>query len=270
MRERTEALLTKLFGDHPRELSVSSCALTGGLEAAGVHCVTARYCDPALHPHMLCFVVKRLEGQSAREAEVYKTLVAQHAAQLAPRLLHVETDPSGATLYLELVSRCRTWPWDDVASCSMVLAALAGLHRSARDVMLPPWDYEQALADSAASTLELMEANRSDPLVPDFARAIRVTRRLIDLLPSARQQMLELVPLGCTSVHGDVHSGNALIRSQGGREMPVLLDWGRARRGSPLEELTSAAAQVEQHVPEQHQDPGAEQHRRQPGVPSSR
>ena len=40
-------------------------------------------------------------------------------------------------------------------------------------------------------------------------------------------------------LHGDAHPGNVLIRRRGGAREAVLLDWGRARLGSPLEDVSS-------------------------------
>jgi aminoglycoside phosphotransferase (APT) family kinase protein len=45
---------------------------------------------------------------------------------------------------------------------------------------------------------------------------------------------------GGVLLHGDVHPGNAMVRTAaGGRPQAVLLDWGRARTGSPLEDVMS-------------------------------
>jgi aminoglycoside phosphotransferase (APT) family kinase protein len=50
---------------------------------------------------------------------------------------------------------------------------------------------------------------------------------------------LALGPLGTSVIHGDLHSGNVILRRRGGRPEPVLLDWGRARIGSPLEDVST-------------------------------
>jgi aminoglycoside phosphotransferase (APT) family kinase protein len=46
-------------------------------------------------------------------------------------------------------------------------------------------------------------------------------------------------PFGTAIVHGDVHSGNALLATAEGADRLVLLDWARARLGSPLEDVAS-------------------------------
>jgi aminoglycoside phosphotransferase (APT) family kinase protein len=50
---------------------------------------------------------------------------------------------------------------------------------------------------------------------------------------------LGLRPFGTTVLHGDVHSRNVVLRAKGGREQAVFIDWGRARLGSPLEDVSS-------------------------------
>jgi len=54
-----------------------------------------------------------------------------------------------------------------------------------------------------------------------------------------RVQLLSEHPFGCRPIHGDVHSGNVLVRRRGGGDDPVLIDWGRARLASPLEDVSS-------------------------------
>jgi aminoglycoside phosphotransferase (APT) family kinase protein len=40
-------------------------------------------------------------------------------------------------------------------------------------------------------------------------------------------------------LHGDVHAGNAVVHRDGESPELILLDWGRARFGSPLEDVAS-------------------------------
>jgi aminoglycoside phosphotransferase (APT) family kinase protein len=54
-----------------------------------------------------------------------------------------------------------------------------------------------------------------------------------------RTHLLGFAPLPPALIHGDVHPGNVMVRRRGGKDVPVLLDWGRARIGSPLEDVTS-------------------------------
>src|SRR5919108_667753 len=81
--------------------------LRGGLQAAAVARVRARFVDGRGRRRSDVFVVKRLDGHAVREAAIYETLLAGVGAP-APRLLGV--DGVGATtryLYLEWVIRGR-------------------------------------------------------------------------------------------------------------------------------------------------------------------
>src|SRR5690606_30503670 len=42
-----------------------------------------------------------------------------------------------------------------------------------------------------------------------------------------------------TLIHGDVHPGNVCITAEGVVPKVALIDWGRARLGSPLEDIAS-------------------------------
>jgi aminoglycoside phosphotransferase (APT) family kinase protein len=44
---------------------------------------------------------------------------------------------------------------------------------------------------------------------------------------------------GSAAIHGDLHPGNVLVRRRAGSDQPILLDWGRARLASPLEDVAS-------------------------------
>jgi aminoglycoside phosphotransferase (APT) family kinase protein len=67
-------------------------------------------------------------------------------------------------------------------------------------------------------------------------------------LPQARLQLLSATPSDSTVLHGDVHSRNVILRA--GAEQPVLIDWGRARLGSELEDVSSWLHSLGTWVPE--------------------
>ena len=56
-------------------------------------------------------------------------------------------------------------------------------------------------------------------------------------MPELRRQLLAAAPFGTAVIHGDLHPGNAVLRRRRGEV--VLLDWGRTRLGSPLEDVSS-------------------------------
>jgi aminoglycoside phosphotransferase (APT) family kinase protein len=58
-------------------------------------------------------------------------------------------------------------------------------------------------------------------------------------LPKLRRTLLNGSEFPVTLIHGDAHPGNALLRGRSATERTVLLDWGRARAGSPLEDVAS-------------------------------
>jgi aminoglycoside phosphotransferase (APT) family kinase protein len=80
---------------------------------------------------------------------------------------------------------------------------------------------------------------RRDPELAPLARQLPSARRLAIALPELRRELLQFRPLPTVVIHGDVHPGNVLVRRRAGREEPILIDWGRARFGSPLEDLSA-------------------------------
>ena len=208
----------------------------------------------------MAFVAKRIEGDPSREADVYESVVQPRAAWAAPALLGVDrlAAPSGQAscrLYLEWVQPLQYWPWKQSRQIQRVLELLARLHAVPSNAgpeadseadpgepevhaVLGSWDYEAELAASAHSALRVLEQTRH----PDFARPRRslpALRRVVAALPAMRRHLLGAAPLGTAILHGDVHSGNVLLRKQGGEERPLLIDWARARIGSPLEDVSS-------------------------------
>jgi Ser/Thr protein kinase RdoA (MazF antagonist) len=104
---------------------------------------------------------------------------------------------------------------------------------------LSDWDYESELRINAALTLERLEEAVRHPELRGMMASVPPTRRLARSLPKIRRDLLAFAPLGKGPIHGDLHSGNAVVRRRQGRDEPVLIDWGRARIGSPLEDISS-------------------------------
>lgn len=252
----------------PERVALSCKRLAGGLESVTVTRAHARIVAPEDgtrrrdRRRSLAFVAKHLEGGPSREAAVYERVVQPRAPWAAPALLGVEHlaprldghpgQPS-CRLFLEWVRPVRCWPWAQSPSIQRVLELLARLHALPVNTLdtgdagpgvhdmravLGSWDYEAELAAAARAALRVLEQVRH----PDFARARRslpALRRVVAALPAMRRHLLGAAPLGTAILHGDVHSGNVLVRREGGQQQPLLIDWARARVGSPLEDVSS-------------------------------
>ncbi|HEU4631280.1 MAG TPA: phosphotransferase [Gemmatimonadaceae bacterium] len=237
------AVIAHLDGRPPRQLRVERRVLRGGLEAAGVAQLSARYRDRHGRERVRRVVEKRLAGPSTREAAIYEAFVVSHVGDLSPRLLAVErVAPGRAVLYLESLRRASSWPWRDRQASQHVLDRAARLHECVPHddgmAALADWDYEAELQEMAALTVDRLEQVRRRPALRRFGGGLRWARRLATSLRQLRRQLLAGGPLGRAVVHGDLHPGNVVVRRRAGRVEPMLLDWGRARIGSPLEDVS--------------------------------
>jgi aminoglycoside phosphotransferase (APT) family kinase protein len=237
-------ILEQLHGQAPRGLRLQVKALRGGLEALAVLRVQADFQDSRGRRQTSFMAVKRLDGSRVREASVYQKLVVRHAQAIAPCLLAVDEQGTGhSTLYLEWVRPVTNWPWRELSTAEQFIGRLARLHMStaADDVAaaLPQWNYDSELRRSGETTLDLLARCRRHPEFAPLARLLPPARHLTEALPELRQQLLAYTPLGRVAIHGDVHPGNVLVRRRAGNKEPILIDWGRARSGSPLEDLSS-------------------------------
>lgn len=239
-RDRLAGFVARYCGE-PRGLRLEARALRGGLEAAGVAEVTARFSDAQGRPRSFGFVVKVLEGSTVREAAIYQRLVSPLGREIAPALLEIEHDgPARCLLFLERVRPVRRWPWRQERASLQLIEHLARLHATgipvqAREI-LSGWDYESELAERTRLAAEVLHAMSRDEDLIRLRSGLGCLRRVTEVLPELRRQLLAFAPFGTTAIHGDTHPGNALVRSG---ERPVLLDWGRARLGSPLEDVSS-------------------------------
>jgi hypothetical protein len=126
-----------------------------------------------------------------------------------------------------------------------VLERLAAVHTAlpanghAPGGPLAAWDYEADLSRSAAATLEVYEQAMAHESLASLRAGRGAMRRMVASLPAVRAALLAAAPFGRAVLHGDAHSGNALVRIRDGAEQVVLLDWARARLGSPLEDVSS-------------------------------
>jgi hypothetical protein len=250
-----EATLRRLLDMVPGDLELQHQQLRGGLEAAAVSRVIARYRDRTGRRRVFTCVVKRVAGAAAREARVYQHLIATHAAGMAPRLLAThEPAADEAVLYLEVLRPTGSWPWRALGTAHAVLERAARLHALEPNAqaleVLSGWDYDSELRRNGALTLEGLERAARRPEFPGLMAGVPVVRRLLRSLPEIRRDLLAFTPFGKGPIHGDLHSGNAIVRRRRGRDEPVLIDWGRARIGSPLEDISCWLLSLGQWEPE--------------------
>lgn len=232
------AFAARHYGQDPSRLRLTVRKLRGGL-CASVLRVRVFFLNPERRPRTAVFVVKRVAGLDMRELGAYRSLACSPCARIAPKLLGAERTGSGhAHLYLEYIPSFHPWPWADVEASELVLDRLAAVHESLAPGDLPRWDYDSELRASAYSTLEIVE---EAALLPEFAavrRFLPSVRRLVAALPSLRAQLVDR-RWPRAVLHGDAHTGNAIIRREGRGHSAVLLDWGRIRSGSALEDVCS-------------------------------
>lgn len=206
--------------------------LHGGLEAS-VALLDVQSVDAA-GPRR--FVVKKLEGVHRREAEAYRS-VSQVDSAMAPRLHAItEGTRNAAYLFLDCVDSHSDWPWQELSHAESLIEQLARLHAAEAGPLVGEWDYDAVLQQSASDTFEFLSTLRR----PGFEKVWR-RRRSVEVLANDLPQIREWIRSDSrfppTLIHGDAHPGNAIVCSTSLR--PVLIDWGRARTGSPLEDLSS-------------------------------
>jgi len=209
--------------------------VAGGLEAAVFHVRLSPRRDAGL-PRRI--VVKRLRGLQPREAAIYRTMSGR--SEKVPLVRYLGSEPEGDMeyLYLEYVEPA-AWPWAEVESAAAVCQILADLHRRVPlgRSLLGRWDYEAELCRSAQETVAVAESVR-DEVGRRWWRRPGDLRRVVAALPNLRNRLLAT---GVTVIHGDLHPGNVLLRrgAAGADERVALLDWARARLGSPWEDVAS-------------------------------
>jgi aminoglycoside phosphotransferase (APT) family kinase protein len=210
--------------------------LGGGLESAVVRATLRGAAEtPGGLPRR--FVIKELRGRQRREATVYQELWHAAAASPAARVLAIDCTGDAHYLYLEDVRPLSAWPWAEADLAAVVCRTLATVHATLppkTDILLD-WDYESELAHSARDTLALalVAMDRSGRR---HWRRLGDLRRVVAALPVLRARLMQS---GATVIHGDVHPGNVIVRRGRGPNRIVLIDWARARIGSPLEDVAS-------------------------------
>jgi Phosphotransferase enzyme family len=214
-------------------LKLSIEPISGGLESRVVR-ATFRSAL-AKDQRSSSFVVKELRGLQRRETEIYRELWTRSTSPPTVRLLGVEVTQDADYLYLEEATQQCAWPWRQTVTSIEVCRALAKLHESKQlpQQILIDWDYESDLERSAQETLAVA-LNARDQTGVRHWRRLGDLRRVVTALPTLRSALLET----STFIHGDVHPGNIILGPGGGIDV-AFIDWARARRGSPLEDLAS-------------------------------
>ncbi|WP_437594824.1 phosphotransferase family protein [Sorangium sp. So ce1000] len=237
-RAAVTAFLVARHGPVFSDSDVEIRPLEGGLCAA-VALVTARL-RGGRGPRSVTFVAKLVHGVTAREAVVCRRLSRSVARRFSPELLGAQRlGRQRWLLYFERILPVCHWPWNNSAHTARVLEQLAQFHEETTSAdSLPAWDYEAENLAAARATLVLAE-RLPRVEVPSLTRTLPALRRIVAALPAMRHQLLAFQPLRGTRIHGDVHPGNVMVRRRAGAAEPVLLDWARARFGSPLEDVSS-------------------------------
>jgi hypothetical protein len=180
-------------------------------------------------------VVKQLVDGSAREADVYDVLWRHLDRPPAVRMIGRERCGDATHLYLEHARSYAQWPWSDPRRAAGVCRVLAHFHddeRLPRDAF--GWNYEESLAESAQQTLAVAGDARDRDGRPWWRRSGDL-RRVVAALPRLRAHLLSGEQ---AVIHGDMHPGNVILRGPADTDV-VLIDWARARLGSPLEDVAS-------------------------------
>ncbi len=218
---------------------ITARRLSGGLDSFGVYRVQVTFATGGTG-RTAHFVAKHLPESGAREAEVYRILAASSAAVCTPRLLGIDGGKNEIYLFLECIRPNQQWPWRNENATIAVLRRLAELHSQ------PLASFAGVLTDASLE----FELQRSAELTSElYGRAFfrqrrhsmrpmsRAIKRIADDLMSIRRYLIQ--ETGAAPLHGDMHSGNVIIRVCRRGPEAVLFDWGRARLGSPLEDVAS-------------------------------
>jgi hypothetical protein len=236
---RLATFVESLSSGGAQDLKLRVRPLKGGLESLSVSAVSARYHDEFGKRRHLRFVVKTVHGPARREAPIYEAITTSALRHSVPSLLGVARVSEELThLYLEAVTHDVPWPWTNLGFVGRVLKVLSRVHAAdfgpSLDAHVADWDYAAELERAGASTLALAERT-------DFVRRHRTLPALARVVANIRPMRRELLgfrQLPPAVLHGDVHTGNVVVRWHAGANEPLLIDWARARRGSPLEDVS--------------------------------
>jgi aminoglycoside phosphotransferase (APT) family kinase protein len=235
MQQQVANFLARRWSVPPGALAVDVRPIAGGLESRVARASVLPGRHQGREPRRL--VVKELRGRHRRESRIYRWLWAEVNTPPAARMLGVESIGENDYLYLEDVRPAHDWPWADTAVAASVCRELARLHDAAAQPsdVFREWDYAAELERSAGETLESALTARDAAGIRYWRRPGEL-KRVIAALPAMRARLMET---GTTVIHGDVHPGNVIVEATASGQRVALIDWGRARIGSPLEDAAS-------------------------------
>jgi hypothetical protein len=228
------AFLARRWSIPESHVDVELLPLHGGLESAVARARITTTCREPGIP--LEVVVKRLAPEFAREADIYDALWRHFTCPPAVHMFGRDVSAEATHLYLEHATALSPWPWRDTLIAARVCRELARFHDSA-DLPRAPfsWNYEDQLIRSAQHTLDSAAAARNGSGQKVWRR-LGDLRRVVTALPGIRRRLLSD---GGAVIHGDMHPGNVIVREAADDLEVILIDWARARVGSPLEDIAS-------------------------------
>jgi aminoglycoside phosphotransferase (APT) family kinase protein len=234
MVERIAAFVSRRWRVPQTGLRIQTNPLAGGLTSSVMSArIVGRRCH-RLVPSQL--VIKMLSREETREVAIYDALWRHIDCPPAVRVFGRDQQNGTTFIYLEHAQRYANWPWSDTRQAAAVCRELAALHDSRS---LPrrafQWSYERDLQASAAETLADAVAAR-DRSRRGYWRRIGDLSRVVEALPRLRHYLLSRER---AVLHGDVHPGNVILRERENQLRVVLIDWARARVGSPMEDIAS-------------------------------
>jgi aminoglycoside phosphotransferase (APT) family kinase protein len=232
IEQQVERFVARHWRIDSNDVEVHLQRLPGGLES---NVALARVSTKTRQDVPARLVVKELRGEGTREANIYSALRQHVHDPPSPHVFGEQTLGGRRYVYMESVP-ARTWPWTQAHCAIAVCQELAKFH-TARSVPLEPfaWDYEELLATSAAETLDLARRLR-DATGSRYWTRLGDLHRVVDALPMLRN---ELLSQEAVVIHGDVHPGNVMMRETATHPRITFIDWGRARVGSPMEDVAS-------------------------------
>ena len=234
MHSKVKTFVARAWSVPEASIGIDVHPLQGGLESAVARAWITHAEGDRRIPHRL--VVKELQGRCTREAGIYDQLWRHITQPPAVRVLGTDVCADVTYLYLEHADSVSSWPWADTRLAAVVCRELARLHDTPdlpRDGFA--WDYEAALTGSAASTLHVADAARN-PEGQRYWRPVGELRRVVAALPAIRSHLLSV---GTTVIHGDMQPGNVILRRGEPHPEALLIDWARARIGSPFEDMAA-------------------------------